>query len=241
MGAYGTTPYRPERIQYKRKSNPMTDYIFPYKHIIWDWNGTLFDDAWLCVEIINAMLVRRGLARITPEEYEQIFDFPVRDYYRRVGFDFLVEPFEKLSDEFIDRYMRRLSECQLREGTREALALGWRLGLDQYILSAMKQETLNDLVAGFKLRTFFKEVIGLIDHHANGKIEIGRDWLDVQDLDRSTMVMVGDTVHDFEVAQALGIAFVPIHSGHHSRERLAATGTQLIPSLMALFDPPTKQ
>ena len=27
-----------------------------YRHVIWDWNGTLLDDAWLCVEIINEML-----------------------------------------------------------------------------------------------------------------------------------------------------------------------------------------
>ena len=219
----------------------MTDYMFPYKHIIWDWNGTLFDDAWLCLEIMNAMLLRRGLRRLTPQEYEQIFDFPVRDYYRRAGLDFQVEPFEKLSDEFIDRYMRRLPECQLREGTRDVLAFGWRKGLNQYILSAMKQETLTEMVTSFKLRTFFKDVIGLSDHHARGKVEVGRDWLERQGLDRSTVVMIGDTVHDFEVAQALEIDFMPIHSGHHSRERLSMTGVQLLPTLMALYDPPTKQ
>jgi phosphoglycolate phosphatase len=219
----------------------MTGYVFPYKHIIWDWNGTLFDDAWLCVEIMNAMLVRRGLMRITPEEYENLFDFPVRNYYKRLGFDFQMEPFEKISDEFIEHYMKRLSECRLRPGTREVLAYGWRKGLNQYILSAMKHDTLNDLVTRFKLQTFFKDVVGLSDHHARGKIAIGRAWLDKQGLDRGTIVMIGDTVHDFEVAQALDIAFIPIHSGHHSRERLTATGFQLLPTLMALYDPPTRQ
>jgi phosphoglycolate phosphatase len=103
----------------------MTNYIFPYKHIIWDWNGTLFDDAWLCIEIINAMLVRRGLTRLTPEEYEQIFDFPVRDYYSRIGFDFQVEPFEKLSDEFIDRYMRLPNARSQQDARGPGMAGGW--------------------------------------------------------------------------------------------------------------------
>ena len=83
-------------------------------------------------------------------------------------------------------------------------------------------------------------MIGLIDHHAFGKIEIAREWLEMQGLDRSTVVMVGDTVHDFDVARALAIDFVPIHSGHHSRQRLAATGLRLLPTLLALYDPPTK-
>lgn len=213
----------------------MTQQItFAYEHIIWDWNGTLFDDAWLCVEIMNGMLARRNLPRITPEQYEQIFDFPVIDYYERVGFDFAVEPFEKLSDEFIGHYHARLGECVLRDNTTEVLALGRRKGIKQYILSAMKQDTLNDMVARFNLRHFFEDVIGLIDHHAYGKIDIGQEWLEQQRLDRTKIVMVGDTVHDYAVAQALKIAFVPIHSGHHSRARLAATGT-LINSLLELY------
>jgi phosphoglycolate phosphatase len=32
-----------------------------YKHIIWDWNGTLIDDAWLCVDIMNKILEKRNL------------------------------------------------------------------------------------------------------------------------------------------------------------------------------------
>ena len=30
-----------------------------YRHVIWDWNGTLLDDAWLCVEVLNGLLARR--------------------------------------------------------------------------------------------------------------------------------------------------------------------------------------
>ena len=33
-----------------------------YRHIIWDWNGTLFNDTWLCVELTQTMLGERGLA-----------------------------------------------------------------------------------------------------------------------------------------------------------------------------------
>ena len=47
-------------------------------HVIWDWNGTLVDDAWLCVEIINELLARRGLAPITPCKYSAVFGFPLR-------------------------------------------------------------------------------------------------------------------------------------------------------------------
>ena len=44
-----------------------------YKHIVWDWNGTLLDDAWLCVEVLNQMLSQRGQTAITLEFYRQHF------------------------------------------------------------------------------------------------------------------------------------------------------------------------
>ena len=40
-----------------------------YRHIIWDWNGTLLDDAWLCVEILNEILRRRNEQPVTHERY----------------------------------------------------------------------------------------------------------------------------------------------------------------------------
>ena len=71
-----------------------------YRHIAWDWNGTLMDDVWLSLHIINALLVRRGIATIDVERYREVFGFPLRDYCRRLGFDLERDPFEVLSDEF---------------------------------------------------------------------------------------------------------------------------------------------
>ena len=209
---------------------------FAYRHIIWDWNGTLYDDAWMCVEVMNGMLARRGLPAITPERYESIFDFPVIDYYRRVGFDFSVEPFEQVSDEFMATYTRRLRECQLRRGAREALEQGRRLGLAQSILSAMMQTLLDGLLEHFGVRGYFGDVLGLDNHHAAGKVEIARQWIARQDIDRRHILFVGDTTHDYEVAEALGVDCGFIHSGHHSRQRLATCGVPILASLPEVFD-----
>ena len=59
-----------------------------YNHIIWDWNGTLLNDRWLCVEAINQALNKRNLPMLTEGKYKDVFSFPVEDYYKKVGFDF---------------------------------------------------------------------------------------------------------------------------------------------------------
>ena len=32
--------------------------------VLWDWNGTLLDDAALCCELLNTMLARHGYAPV---------------------------------------------------------------------------------------------------------------------------------------------------------------------------------
>jgi phosphoglycolate phosphatase len=202
-----------------------------YKHIIWDWNGTLFDDAWLCVDIMNGLLSRRQLPALTLTTYEIVFDFPVVDYYQKLGFDFAVDSFEQLSDEFIGAYHHRTPECGLRPGTRETLAYVQQCGLTQSILSAMMQDSLRDYVRHFELGDFFTDVIGLSNHHAAGKLDVGKAWIADQDLNPAEILFIGDTTHDYEVAAALGVTCVYIHSGHHSRERLSACGVPILDSL----------
>ena len=63
-----------------------------YNHIIWDWNGTLLNDRWLCVEAINQALNKRNLPMLTEGKYKDVFSFPVEDYYKKVGFDYINHP-----------------------------------------------------------------------------------------------------------------------------------------------------
>ena len=56
--------------------------------IIWDWNGTLLNDMELCVHTINEMLQKRNLHELSVDEYKEVFSFPVKDYYQKIGFDY---------------------------------------------------------------------------------------------------------------------------------------------------------
>ena len=92
-----------------------------FRHIIWDWNGTLVDDTWLFVDIMNGVLKNRNLPIITLEDYRNVFDFPVKDYYLKLGFDFSDEPFESSGLDFIKIYDSRKFEPELFEDTQSTL------------------------------------------------------------------------------------------------------------------------
>ncbi len=83
------------------------------KIIIWDWNGTLLNDVQMCVNCMNVLLGKRNLPRLSFDTYRNVFNFPVRDYYEKIGFDFTCEDFEVPAKEFMDLYHRFLPETSL--------------------------------------------------------------------------------------------------------------------------------
>jgi len=204
-----------------------------YRHIIWDWNGTLLDDAWLCVDIMNRVLSRRNMPPLTLRRYQEVFDFPVINYYKRLGFDFNKEPFEVSGTEFIDEYEKRRHEARLQPNAKEILKNVFNMGITQSLLSAYKQQTLEELTDQFDIRQFFIHVIGLDDHYATGKIKIGQNLMaKLKSYSGEEVLFVGDTLHDFEVAESLGIDSVLISGGHHTREKLNRSGTPVLQSLL---------
>lgn len=202
-----------------------------YETIIWDWNGTLLDDVSLCLDIMNRMLDERGMQRIGPVRYRQIFDFPVQGYYQRLGFNFELEPFEQLAAAYCDQYDVRVRECALQYDARAMLERLSRNGVSQSVLSSQEQGALEDALRLFRIDYHFSEVVGRSDRHALGKIDNGRALLERLGADPSSTLLIGDTVHDFEVADALGLHCILVAHGHHSRERLEAVHDDVVPSL----------
>ena len=59
--------------------------ILNKKHVIFDWNGTLIDDAWIFVDILNALLIKRNLNQIHLNDYQELFCFPLINFYQNNG------------------------------------------------------------------------------------------------------------------------------------------------------------
>lgn len=204
-------------------------------HVIWDWNGTLLDDAEVCVEVMNSVLSRRQLAPLTAESYAAAFRFPVREYYRELGFDFDRETFEVIGTEFISGYSAREAACGLRGDALATLQGLASRGVRQSVLSASQQTRLEAQVRRLEVHVHFEALVGLDDHYAAGKVEVGLRWMEKSRVDPSCTVLVGDTDHDVEVARVLGVKCVLVPSGHQSEERLRRCGVEVLPSLSALL------
>lgn len=211
------------------RKHPLADI----RHVAWDWNGTLLDDTWLCIEIANQMLAARGIRTMSKRRYQQIFDFPVIRYYERMGFDLANESFELVGAEFMREYERRRSECALHGDARETLERIHARGITQSVLSNYPHHTLEEILRHHRVREFFDDVTGADDVYARGKTERGRQWLARAKRPPHEVVLIGDTLHDHEVAVELGIRAALVTIGSHPRSRLAPTGAPVFTTLRA--------
>jgi phosphoglycolate phosphatase len=190
--------------------------------IIWDFNGTLLDDMKVCIDCMNVMLIERSLPSIDLEWYREIFTFPVREYYLNLGFDFKKEPFEIPAHQFIDYYRENLHLAPLQPDAVSMLEYFKRLHIPQVILSAMEQEFLELTLESKGILKYFDHIAGITNHLGEGKLQMAKDLVESLGNDPGDICLIGDTVHDFEVARGSGINCILIANGHQSFKRLKA-------------------
>lgn len=202
--------------------------------IIWDWNGTLLNDMALCIQSMNKLLKKNQLPLLTPEIYRERFTFPVAQYYQSLGFDFSRVSFRKVGMEFMRLYFAGVHGCGLFPDVVNTINNLKSLGVKQVVLSAMEQAALVKMVDHYRITDCFEHVAGIENHLAHGKMEVGHQLLKQINGNSTRWILVGDTVHDYEVAQSLGISCVLLTHGHQNIHRLAKTGAPLLSDLKRL-------
>ncbi len=202
--------------------------------IVWDWNGTLLDDREICIQSMNDLLYERHLPLLTRERYLKVFDFPVKDYYRALGFDFEKEPFDIPALQFMENYHKLLPSAQLFDEVKQTLTRFREQGYKQIVLSAMEQQSLAQSIRKLGIYDYFEAIAGIEDHFAHGKIHRGKLLFEKLGLSGRNCLLIGDTLHDEEVASELGCSCVLVANGHQSEERLMVNGNVVVSSLKEL-------
>ena len=188
------------------------------KHIIWDWNGTLVDDAWLFVELMNRVLKKRNLPLITLTDYKNTFCFPLEKYYQNLGFDFNIEPYEIPSIEFVDLYNANKFRPTLYPMAFELIYKIKNAGISNYILSAQNHSSLLELIDFYDLKNLFKKIRGTDNLHARGKDLIANQLLDFSS-NKGSVLFIGDTNLDVQIAKRYQSEIIGLTFGHQSKSR----------------------
>jgi phosphoglycolate phosphatase len=204
----------------------MNQPLKSYNHIIWDWNGTLFNDVELCANVMNLLLTQESLPNISIKKYKEIFTFPVIDYYKIAGHTFEKKSFVVLGKQFMDEYETRKNNCDLFFGAKELLTKLQLKNITQHLLSAYEQNSLNNILKYFAIDSYFQNVIGLDNIYAGGKSHLAKKLASKIRSNGSAgnILLIGDTIHDYEVAKEINSDCILLSHGHQDEERLLKLG-----------------
>lgn len=205
--------------------------VSPIRQVLWDWNGTLLDDLTYAIGVRNRTFPAFGLPRIgSVAEYHRQFTFPVRRYYERAGVT--DETFVAVAHAWMAEYVRGFDAVPLHGDAVETLARFAAAGVRQAVLSATRRDMLESQIARFPIRAYFTDVLGLSDIYARSKEAVGLDYLARCGVPAASTLMIGDTLHDAEVARAMGTECVLVARGHQSRETLLTAGVPVMDTLL---------
>ncbi len=199
-----------------------------YKYLIWDFNGTILDDLQLCLDLLNVMLEKQDKPKLDVTKYKDVFGFPIKDYYIQAGLTFDSWTFDQMSQFFIERYQPASFNCRIHEGVIETLQTSIQMGLKNIILSASQTDNLIEQTKILDIFQYFDYIIGTDNIKGQGKIERGLQLMKESGIDPKTCLYVGDTIHDAEVAKALGVKVLLYTGGHQSEARLRTANERII-------------
>lgn len=201
-----------------------------YTHIIWDFNGTILDDVAISIASVNVLLAKRSLPLLSSvEAYQAVQEFPIVNYYKKIGFDFSRESFDDVAVEWVDQYLSRFSEAGLCEGAIETVDACRAAGVAPILLSASEVNMLNRQVDQLGIRSHFDQVRGMDNIYAHGKVSLVEQWR--RENPTARVLFVGDTDHDLRVARAIGADCVLFCGGHQPKARLETLGCPVVERL----------
>lgn len=206
-------------------------------HVVWDWNGTLFDDLDIVVESVSRSIARHGLPLLDADMYRDHYTRPVRSFYDSL-FGRAVDDmeWEDLNKTFHELYFESVDRATLSLDAHAALKRVAELGWSQSLLSMSTHDELVRLVRAHGLKEYLSPVSGLTMANGDLKASYLRAHLAEAGISASNAVIVGDTPDDHLAASEVGARSVAYDGGSHHREVLDAIGVPVVDTLIGAVE-----
>ena len=200
-----------------------------YKNIIWDWNGTILNDAPVAFEATNILLERYGYPTITLEYYRDNVVTPILNFYSKI-FDLNRNDMEILDDEWGVLYNHLSDKIKLHSDIEEMLSAFANNNLNQIILSAFKTNEITKYARKFSIENYFDDILGTQNIVMESKTIRGRRYMQKHGFAPKQTLYIGDTVHDYNTARDLGVDCILFSGGQQSPKLLKQCGVPVYDS-----------
>lgn len=186
-----------------------------WKYILWDWNGTILDDFKYNYNIINTLLASRNLPQVSVEKYRTVFCFPIKEFYKKIGFNCEPTEYYRLVADYQQAYEANINKIKITKGVYETIKMLHSLEIKQIIFSSCNKSTVQHQLPLYNdLASYIDEIVAQDNDLADGKESLAISWGEKTKISWKDVLIIGDTYYDQEVANNLGCDCILISSGH---------------------------
>jgi phosphoglycolate phosphatase len=205
-----------------------------YELVVFDWDGTLIDSAGTIVECIQESARDMGLEVPARERASHVIGLGLHDSLRFAVPGLAAEQYMEFVDHYRRHFLARQDRMLLFEGVRELLAdlsATRRLA----IATGKSRRGLDRALDADGLRRYF--VASRCADETNPKPHPAMllELMGELSVNKERTLMIGDTSHDLQMAQAAGVDALAVTYGAHPEEGLrACSPLHCVPSVPEL-------
>ena len=194
-----------------------------YKHIIFDFDGTIADTSRIIFATMQATMREKGLHVANPESIKRVIGLPLKDCFTHIYPGMSEMEALECASTYCDIFDANKSSLTptLFPHVAETLSMLNQQGVTMSVASSRGHSSLVELLEILKIKQHFATVVG-VDNVDNAKPdpEAVLYILKVMQIDASDALMVGDMPVDIAMGQNAAVKTCAVTYGNSPKEEL---------------------
>jgi len=193
-----------------------------YPLLVFDWDGTLIDSAGAIVACIQAACRELGLAVPDDARASHVIGLGLQDALTYAIPGLPAADYGRVVESYRRHFLARDADIPLFAGTREMLARLRDRGHLLAIATGKSRAGLGRALDSTGLGPLFAATRCADQCASKPAPDMLEALMHELDVERARTLMIGDTVHDLEMAARAGVEAVAVSHGAHPRAELVA-------------------
>ncbi len=192
--------------------------------VVFDWNGTIINDVEESARAMQKVLTALGDDRAwSVELYREHCAVPIRKVYETLGYGHLTNSeIVKINAHWQAAYKQVEHTTKMQKGITETINWLESHNIPKVILSNHMKPSIE--LHTERLGLHFDDILARVEQHhmiTIGKEQLLTDYLEKNNIEPSKVIIIGDTIEEYEIAQNLGLNPVIVTNGSVAEERLS--------------------
>ncbi len=192
-----------------------------YSLVIFDWDGTIMDSTHSIVAAIQAACRDMGLPVPSDAQASWVIGLSLDEALHRAVPDLTASQLPRFLERYRIHYLLKDPELRMFDGIPAMLDSLKASGVMMAVATGKSRVGLDRVLDGMNLRHYFGASRTADETFSKPHPRMLQEILEELDVAPSDAIMVGDTSHDIQMAQAAQIDSIAVTYGAHTAEELA--------------------